>query len=72
VIARALQEYGAFVIDTGGGAKLYPEDDLTAQWGSALVATTVSAIPVDRLRVLRLPDAYWADAYAPNHGKCVR
>jgi hypothetical protein len=71
IIARALQEYGAFVIDVSGSNKLYAEDGITGQWGNRLVATTVSAIPVDRLRVLRLPDAYFADEYRPNHGRCV-
>jgi hypothetical protein len=72
IIARALQEYGAYNIDNSGANKLYAEDNLTANWGTTLVATTVSAIPIDRLQVLRLPDAYWADTYSPNHGKCVK
>jgi uncharacterized protein YjdB len=72
IIARALQEYGMFLIDNSGANKIYAEDNLTANWGIQLVVTTVSAIPVDRLQVLRLPDAYWADDYVPNHGKCVR
>jgi hypothetical protein len=72
IIARALQEYGAYNIDNSGSNKLYPEDNLTANWGTTLVASTVSAIPIDRLQVLRLPDAYWAETYTPNHGKCVR
>jgi hypothetical protein len=72
VIARALQEYGAFVIDNSGSNKLYVEDNLTAAWGDRIVATTVSAIPVERLQVLRLPDAYRAEPYQPTHGDCVR
>jgi hypothetical protein len=72
IIARALQVYGAYNIDNSGSNKIYPEDNLTANWGTTLVAKTVSAIPVERLQVLRLPDAYWADPYIPNHGKCVR
>jgi hypothetical protein len=72
IIARALQEYGAYNIDNSGSNKLYVEDNLTANWGTTLVAKTVSAIPIDRLQVLRLPDAYWADPYIPNHGKCVK
>jgi hypothetical protein len=72
IIARALQEYGAYNIDNSGSNKIYPEDNLTANWGTTLVAKTVSKIPVERLQVLRLPDAYWAKTYVPNHGKCVR
>ena len=72
IIARALQEYGAYNIDNSGSNKIYPEDNLTANWGTTLVASTVSAIPIDRLQVLRLPDGYWAETYTPNHGKCVR
>ena len=72
IIARALQEYGMILIDNSGANKIYAEDDLTARWTGRLVATTVSAIPVERLQVLRLPDAYWAADYQPNHGDCVR
>jgi PKD repeat protein len=72
IIARALQEYGAYNIDNSGSNKLYPEDNLTANWGTTLVASTVSMIPVDRLQVLRLPDAYWAETYSPTHGDCVK
>ena len=72
IIARALQEYGAYLIDTSGANKLIPEDELTANWGTSLTATTVSAIPIDRLRVLQLPEGYWADSYVPTHGSCVR
>lgn len=72
VIARALQEYGMILIDNSGSNKIYVEDNLTADWGTQIVATTVSAIPVERLQVLRLPDAYRAQNYAPSHGDCVR
>jgi hypothetical protein len=72
IIARALQEYGAYNIDNSGSNKLYPEDNLTANWGTTLVAKSVSKIPIDRLQVLRLPDAYWAQMYTPNHGRCVK
>jgi hypothetical protein len=72
VIARALQEYGMILIDNSGSNKIYVEDNLTADWGTQIVATTVSAIPVNRLQVLSLPDGYWAQDYAPDHGRCVR
>jgi hypothetical protein len=72
VIARALQEYGMILIDNSGSNKIYVEDNLTADWGTRIVATTVGAIPVGSLQVLKLPDGYGAQAYAPNHGNCVR
>jgi hypothetical protein len=72
IIARALQEYGMFVIDNSGANKIYVEDSATAEWGERIVAETVSAIPVERLQVLRLPDAYRAAEYQPTHGRCLR
>lgn len=72
IIARALQQYGAYVVDTSGANKIYAEDNLTAQWGARVTGSTVSPIPVQRLRVLRLPDRYWAEGYVPNHGACVQ
>lgn len=72
VIARALQVYGAFVVDVSGSNKLYAEDNVTADWGTSLVATTVEAIPVSALRVLQLPAGYYATNYSPNHGGCVK
>jgi len=72
IIARALQQYGAYVIDYSGSNKLYPESTITAPWGTTLTATTVSPIPVSRLRVLQLPGAYWASTYAPSWGGCVQ
>ena len=72
IIARALQEYGAFLIDTSGANKIYVEDNLTAEWGATLITTTVSAIPVESLRVLALPAGYWSEKYEPNFGNCVQ
>lgn len=72
IIARALQVYGAYVVDTSGSNKLFPESSNTAGWTGMLSATTVSAIPVGSLRVLQLPDAYWSSGYAPTHGNCVQ
>lgn len=72
VIARALQVYGAYLIDVSGSNKLYPESSITANWGTTVTATTVSAIPVGDLRVLKLPSAYWASTYTANYGKCVK
>jgi hypothetical protein len=119
VIARALQVYGAYLVDTSGSNKLYPESAITAAWdgpasptpgrgrvanpvpprnetggldgaypgglawaypdrptvrssGATLTVTTVSAIPVGRLRVLQLPTAFRSGPYSPTHGQCVQ
>jgi hypothetical protein len=111
IIARALQVYGAYLVDTSGSNKLYTESSITAAWGGAanpspgrdrvaspepprnqtgglnwaypdpptvrlsgvmLTATTVSAIPVSRLRVLQLPTAYRSLPYSPTFGQCVQ
>lgn len=58
IVARALQIYGAYVIDYAGNpGKIYAEYQGTAKWGSAGIpawtSSTVSKIPANRLRVLR-------------------
>ncbi len=58
VIARALQEYGAYVGDNGGGIALYAEGlygkpDQT--WAGVLAYDDLVAIPWQRFRVLKLP-----------------
>lgn len=58
IIAKALQVYGAYVIDYAGNpGKIYAEYQSTAKWGvsdaPALATSTVSPIPANRLRVLR-------------------
>ncbi len=55
-IARAMQQYGAFVVGRSGRPKIYVEHNLTARWKGAVRSDTVSAIPVERLRVLDLTD----------------
>ena len=51
-IARALQKYGAYVVDNSGHAKLYAEDDLTANWRGLLTSATVRSIPVSAFRAV--------------------
>ena len=51
-VARALQRYGAYVIDHSGSSKVYLEDRGTAHWTPAISRTTVSPIPVSSFRVL--------------------
>jgi hypothetical protein len=56
VIARALQEYGAYVGDFSGSLNLYADDspDARAAWSSGGLLSTgdVAGIPLDRLRVV--------------------
>jgi hypothetical protein len=54
-IARALQRYGMYVIDTSGRPKLMMEYDATAKWKGVVTASTPSAIPVERLRIVPPP-----------------
>ena len=80
IIARAMQEYGMFLIDVSGRPKIYVENleanpYALASWSDPalrLAADTVAAIPVSGLRVLKLPDAYWSGATSPAHGNCVK
>ncbi len=60
-IARALQEYGAFIGDFSGAVSLYADASPTAQayWaGGALSNADASAIPLNRFRVLDLGTVY--------------
>lgn len=55
IIARALQEYGAYVGDYSASISLYADGSPTARtaWSSGLLnAADVRAIPVERLRVV--------------------
>jgi len=80
IIARAMQRYGMILIDVSGRSKIIVED-LTANtlasvsWSdpdTVLDQDTISAIPVEALRVLRLPDG-WADGSGEEaHGQCAR
>jgi hypothetical protein len=53
IVARALQRYGMFVIDSSGRPKVMFEYDGTARWGGRVHASTVSPIPMRALRVVR-------------------
>jgi hypothetical protein len=55
VLARALQDYGMYVVDNGGRPKLLVEYAGTADWGKRLGEKTPSAIPLDGLRVVAPP-----------------
>jgi hypothetical protein len=53
VVARALQRYGMFVIDSSGRPKVMFEYVGTARWGGQVHASTISPIPLRALRVVR-------------------
>ena len=56
-IARALQRYGMYLIDGSGRPKLMVEYDATADWNGVVSASTPSAIPADRFRIVPPPKA---------------
>lgn len=51
-VARALQEYGMYIIDNAGRPKVMFEYEATARWNGAVTAETVAAIPLDGFRLL--------------------
>ncbi len=53
-IARALQQYGMYVVDNAGRAKVMIEFDGTAHWNGLVTAATVAPIPLAAFRVLAL------------------
>lgn len=61
-IARAMQEYGLIVVDSGGGVAFQAVHPFSVQgnpyaglWPADEDPVDLTAIPLDRLRVLRLP-----------------
>jgi hypothetical protein len=54
-IARALQRYGMYLIDTSGRSKLMMEYNRTANWKGVVTESTASAIPVEHLRIVPPP-----------------
>lgn len=57
VIAKALQQYGMYVVDNGGSSKIYLEDRITAGWDSSITRNLVSNIPLAKFRVVAAPAA---------------
>ena len=51
-IARALQRYGMYVIDSSGRAKVMFEYEGTAHWNGAIDESTVSPIPLTSFRMV--------------------
>lgn len=67
IIARALQEYGMVLVDTGGRTGIYAEDlesnpYQVISWSDPelnLTKTTLDGLLYTSFRVLKLPEAYW-------------
>ena len=79
IIARALQEYGMFLIDYSGRPKIHAENlannlHATIQWSDPelnLTRATIANIPYTDFRVIALPESYWNPAPDnPLHGRC--
>lgn len=52
VIARALQQYGMYVVDHSGSSKIYLEARATAGWDSSVTRDLVAGIPWSEFRVV--------------------
>ncbi len=50
--AKALQQYGMYLVDSAGHPKVYFEDDSTANWGTTVTASTTNPIPLSDFRVI--------------------
>ncbi|WP_229675145.1 hypothetical protein, partial [Terrabacter tumescens] len=59
-IARALQQYGMYLVDNSGSAKIYLQDRTSAGWDTTINRTILGTIPWTRFRAVsppKLPDA---------------
>jgi hypothetical protein len=54
-VAKALQEYGMYVIDNSGRPKVMFEYEDTAGWDGSVTADTVSPIPLSRFKLVVPP-----------------
>lgn len=50
IVARALQKYGMYLIDSSGRSKVMFEYSGTANWGTLITAKTVNGIPIADFR----------------------
>lgn len=62
IIAKALQQYGMYVVDNSGSAKVYVEDRGTAGWDATVHRKMLGTIPWSAYRVVE----YSAGAPAPS------
>jgi len=68
-IARALQDYGMYVIDNSGRPKTMLEYEGTAQWGGLVASKTVAPIPLSAFKVLELKAG--PPVAAPSSSSCT-
>lgn len=79
IIAKALQQYGMFLVNDSGRPKIYienladnPYTDRT--WSDPdlnLTNKSIINIPLSYYRVIALPEAYWNSSLeSPMHGNC--
>jgi hypothetical protein len=54
-IARALQQYGMYVVDNSGSAKAYLQDRASAAWDSTINRTILGTIPWTHFRAVTTP-----------------
>jgi hypothetical protein len=54
-IATALQQYGMYVVDNSGSAKIYLQDRPSAAWDTTINRTILGTIPWSRFRVVTAP-----------------
>ena len=52
IVAKALQTYGMYLIDTSGRPKIYFEYDGTAHWNGTITPTTLTPIPLNNFHVI--------------------
>lgn len=55
VIAKALQEYGMYVVDNSGSSKIYLEDRKTAEWKPEVTRDLMGEIPWAKFRAVAPP-----------------
>ncbi len=79
-VARALQEYGLYLVDDGGGIQFYAVDPASVDgdpYGGTLPSDQdylfLPNLPLDRLQVLELPpqDPNFQSKLAPESNACV-
>ena len=72
IIAKALQEYGAYVGDYSGAISIYGESSPAAiqAWNNVLDQSMIDKIPLDRFRVINHPNPVYADNNAGTGYVC--
>ena len=78
IVARAFQQYGAFMIDHSGANKLVPENTAvnvlgTDNWNDyGYTRSVIQGIPGNQFRILTMPPTIWEALPLINWGRCTR